>query len=103
MTLATTNFDWPLFGLGPSRANATSRSIGITAGRAARLHRHTVSLPGTVDSSPVYLHGVQIAGARRDVFVMTTTYGKTLALALLQMPIDRPPDLAAMLRPAANP
>jgi outer membrane protein assembly factor BamB len=77
---ASTNFDWPLFGLSPSRPDATSRSIGITAADAPRLQRHTVSLPGTVDSSPVYLHAASVAGGRHDVFVMTTTYGRTLAV-----------------------
>src|SRR3954452_6087883 len=77
---ASTNFDWPLFAISPSRPNATSRSIGITAANAPRLQRHTVSLPGTVDSSPVYLHGASVAGGRHDVFVMTTTYGRTLAV-----------------------
>jgi hypothetical protein len=37
-------------------------------------------LPGTVDSSPIYLHDVEVKGVRRDVFVMTTTYGLTVAL-----------------------
>jgi outer membrane protein assembly factor BamB len=46
----------------------------------ARLHRQRVRLPGTVDSAPIYLHHVRVAGARRDVFVMTTTYGRTLAV-----------------------
>ena len=77
---ASPNFDWPLFGLGPGRANATNRSIGITASNAAQLHRRTVALPGTVDSSPVYLHAVSVAGGRHDLFVMTTTYGRTLAV-----------------------
>ncbi|HYB22886.1 MAG TPA: PQQ-binding-like beta-propeller repeat protein, partial [Solirubrobacteraceae bacterium] len=40
----------------------------------------TVALPGTVDSSPIYLHEVSIAGATREVIVVTTTYGKTLAI-----------------------
>jgi hypothetical protein len=37
-------------------------------------------VPGTVDSTPIYLAGVHVAGARRDVFVATTTYGRTFAL-----------------------
>ena len=37
-------------------------------------------LPGTVDSSPIYLHGVAINGARHDAFFVTTTYGITLAI-----------------------
>jgi PQQ-like domain len=39
-----------------------------------------VALPGTVDSSPILLAGVQVGGARRDLLVMTTTYGRTLGL-----------------------
>jgi hypothetical protein len=74
------NFDWPTFDLTASRSGATSRATGITAANAARLVRRRVELPGTVDSSPIYLRGVQVAGARRDVFVMTTTYGRTLAV-----------------------
>ena len=36
--------------------------------------------PGTVDSSPIYLHGVTIDGAKHDAFFVTTTYGITLAI-----------------------
>lgn len=73
-------FDWPLFGLNPSRTNATNLPTGIDASNAGRLRRRVVALPGTVDSSPIYLHDVRVRGARRDIFVMTTTYGRTLAL-----------------------
>src|SRR5207302_9389196 len=31
-------------------------------------------------SSPVYLHAVKAGGATRDVFFVTTTYGKTEAI-----------------------
>jgi putative pyrroloquinoline-quinone binding quinoprotein len=37
-------------------------------------------LPGTVDSSPIYLHGVSIRGAAHGAFFVTTTYGITLAI-----------------------
>jgi hypothetical protein len=43
------------------------------------------------------LHDVLAGGASRSL--RTDTQGKTLALALLAMPIERPDDLAAMLRP----
>jgi hypothetical protein len=42
--------------------------------------RQQVRLPGTVDSSPIYLHGVSVRGATHDVFFVTTTYGITLAI-----------------------
>jgi outer membrane protein assembly factor BamB len=44
------------------------------------LRRRTVTLPGTVDSSPIALHAVNVSGRRRDVVVVTTTYGRTLAI-----------------------
>jgi hypothetical protein len=44
------------------------------------------------------LHDVLAGGASRSV--RSDTQGKTLALALLQMPIELPADHAAMLRPA---
>ena len=42
--------------------------------------RRTLRLPGTVDSSPIYLHNARVAGRIRDVFVATTSYGITLAI-----------------------
>ena len=39
-----------------------------------------MQLDGTVDSSPIYLHGVTVGGAVRDVFFVTTTYGRTEAV-----------------------
>ena len=39
-----------------------------------------MQLPGTVDSSPIYLHGALVDGATHNVVVVTTTYGKTLAI-----------------------
>jgi hypothetical protein len=72
--------DWPEFGLNPQRTDTTALSTGITASNVAHLHRIAVSLPGTVDSSPVYLHEAEVAGAVHSVVVVTTTYGKTIAL-----------------------
>ncbi len=39
-----------------------------------------MQLPGTVDSSAIYLHGVAIEGAAHDALFVTTTYGITLAI-----------------------
>jgi glucose dehydrogenase len=44
------------------------------------MRRQQVSLDGTVDASPIYLHGVTVNGAAHDVFFVTTTYGKTIAI-----------------------
>jgi hypothetical protein len=72
--------DWPEFGLDPQRSDVATGSTGITAANVAHLRRVRVALPGTVDSSPIYLHGVQVAGAAHDVILVTTTYGRTLAI-----------------------
>lgn len=72
--------DWPEFGLDPQRTDVSSRSTGITATNVTHLRHVTVNLPGTVDSSPVYLHAATVSGAVHSVVVVTTTYGKTLAL-----------------------
>ena len=71
---------WPEFGLDPQRSDASDLSSGITAANVGHLHRLHVALPGTVDSSPIYLHGVVVAGAARDVVIATTSYGRTLAI-----------------------
>ncbi len=72
--------DWSEFGLDPQRSDASPLSSGLAAADIARLRRVTVRLPGTVDSSPIYLHSESVAGAVHNVVVVTTSYGKTLAL-----------------------
>jgi outer membrane protein assembly factor BamB len=72
--------DWPEFGLNAQRGDATSQPTGITAAVVGGLSDRRVSLPGTVDSSPIYLHRVRIGSRSRDVVVVTTTYGRTVAL-----------------------
>jgi PQQ-like domain len=72
--------DWPEFGLDPQRSNVSEGATGITSTNVARLRRRAVTLPGTVDSSPIYLHGVLVGGAVHNVIVVTTTYGKTIAI-----------------------
>ena len=72
--------EWPEFGLDAQRYDATNRPTGITAANVGELSAQQISLPGTVDSSPIYLHGVSVAGARRDVIVITTSYGRTIAI-----------------------
>jgi outer membrane protein assembly factor BamB len=72
--------NWPEFGLNPQRTDASNATTAITAANVGHLRRLQIALPGTVDSSPIYLHGVTVAGAIRNVIVATTTYGKTLAI-----------------------
>jgi outer membrane protein assembly factor BamB len=72
--------DWPEFGLDPQRSDVSESSTGITSANVAHLRHLTVALPGTVDSSPIYLHQAPVGGTPHNVIVVTTTYGKTLAI-----------------------
>ena len=72
--------DWTRFGWNAGRSNASTDATGINAGNVATLQRQQVALDGTVDGSAIYLHGVEVNGALHDVFFVTTTYGKTLAI-----------------------
>ena len=71
--------DWPRFGYDAARHNAAPGS-GLTAANVGKLERLSVTLDGTVDSSPIYLHAVTVKAASHDVFFVTTTYGKTEAI-----------------------
>ncbi len=72
--------DWTRFGWDAARSSAPNVSMGITASNFGTLVRRQVTLDGTVDASAIYLHGVTALGKKRDVFFVTTTYGKTLAI-----------------------
>jgi len=72
--------DWARFGWDAGRSSATADETGITAANVGTMRRQQVTLDGTVDASPIYLHGVRVNGATHDVFFVTTTYGKTLAI-----------------------
>jgi hypothetical protein len=77
---ATGGNDWTRFGWNAVRTSAPTFSTGIAAGNVKSLRRQQVQLGGTADSSPIYLHAVQVKGATHDVFFVTTTYGKTDAI-----------------------
>jgi outer membrane protein assembly factor BamB len=72
--------DWGRFGYNAARQNAGPARTGITAANVGHLRRQRVRLDGTVDSSAIYLRGVPVKGARHDVFLVTTTFGKAIAL-----------------------
>src|SRR5712692_4627030 len=72
--------DWTRFGYDAARTSSGPARTGITAANLGRLRRQRVVLDGTVDSSPIYARSVHVAGRTRDVFVVTTTYGKTEAI-----------------------
>jgi outer membrane protein assembly factor BamB len=69
-----------MFGFDSARQNTGPASTGITSRNVGHLSRQQVQLPGTVDSTAIYLHGVTVGGKRHDTFFVTTTYGITLAV-----------------------
>jgi hypothetical protein len=77
---ATAGHDWTRFGWNAVRSSAPTFATGVTAPNVNSLKRQQVQLDGTADSSPIYLHAVQVGGATHDVFFVTTTYGKTVAI-----------------------
>ena len=79
-TLAASSHDGTRFGWDARRSNDDPNATGITAANVGSMTRQQVHLPGTVDSSAIYLHGVKVRGATHDAFFVTTTYGITLAI-----------------------
>jgi outer membrane protein assembly factor BamB len=72
--------DWTTFDFNAQRTGVGPAATGITAANVRTLTVRTVNLPGTVDSSAIQLHGARVRGRVRDVAVLTTTYGRTLAV-----------------------
>ncbi len=77
---AAIGHDWTQFGFDVGRSSVSTDPTGITADNITTLRRQQVTIDGTVDSSPIYLHAVSVNGSTHDVFFVTTTYGKTLAV-----------------------
>ncbi|HWK17434.1 MAG TPA: PQQ-binding-like beta-propeller repeat protein [Solirubrobacteraceae bacterium] len=72
--------DWTRFNYDAARSGVGPADTGIIAGDLGSLRRRVVRLDGTVDSSPIEVHAIRIGGHTRDVVVVTTTYGRTIAL-----------------------
>jgi outer membrane protein assembly factor BamB len=71
--------DWTTFDYDASRSGAGPVQTGITAANARGLGRRVVHIDGVADSAPIQVHGVRIHGGVRDVVVVTTTFGHTIA------------------------
>jgi hypothetical protein len=76
----TQGHDWTRFNWDVGRSGASTAPTGITAGNVGAMVRQQVTLDGTVDASPIYLSDVQVNAAAHDVFFVTTSYGKTIAV-----------------------
>jgi outer membrane protein assembly factor BamB len=72
--------DWTRFDFNAQRTGVGPARTGITRATLHTLRRRTINIDGTVDSSAIQLHAVRVRGRRRDVIIVTTTYGRTLAI-----------------------
>jgi outer membrane protein assembly factor BamB len=77
---ATSSSDWLQFGDNAQSTGVGPAASGISAANAGRLRLRQVRIGGIADSAAIALSGVVVHGARRDVIVVTTSYGKTIAL-----------------------
>jgi hypothetical protein len=73
---------WRTFDYNAQRTGVGPSDTGVTAADLGSLRRTVVRLPGTVDSAAVALSNVRVRGARHNIAIVTTSYGRTLALNL---------------------
>jgi outer membrane protein assembly factor BamB len=72
--------DWLGFDFDAQRSGVGPAAVGLGPHNVGGLRLRKVKLPGTVDSSAIALHGIVVHRRRHDLLVMTTTYGRTLAV-----------------------
>jgi len=73
--------NWLEFDYNPQRSGVGPADTGIDADDLGTLQTtRVVHVDGTVDASAVEASGVDVDGVSRDVIVVTTTYGKTIAI-----------------------
>ncbi len=77
---ASPDGDWTTFDYDAQRSGVGPSGTGISAGNAGQLRRRQVRIDGVADSSAIELHAVRLGGRSRDVVVLTTTYGRTIAI-----------------------
>lgn len=72
--------DWPTFGHDTRRSGVGPSEPGITVRNLRQLTLRQVSINGIADSSAIELPAIKVSGRRRDVVVVSTSYGKTIAI-----------------------
>ncbi len=72
--------DWTRFDFDAARTGVGPVNTGITAANLSSLRRRRVHVDGTVDSSPIELHAIPVNRRPHDLIILTTTYGRTIAL-----------------------
>ncbi len=75
-----TEGDWTRFDYNAQRSGVGPADTGLTSANLGRLRRRVVHIDGVADSSAIELHGVGVRGRKRDVAILTTTYGRTIAI-----------------------
>ncbi|HEY2654932.1 MAG TPA: PQQ-binding-like beta-propeller repeat protein [Solirubrobacteraceae bacterium] len=92
--------DWPTWGYDAERSGVGPSNTGITAANLRGLKRITVDVDQVVDAAPIELHAVPVEGRSRDVIVVTTIYGQTIAIDAAsgrKLWEYAPPDLHSLL------
>ena len=79
-TAAVPSGDWLRFNYDAQRSGVGPSDTGISARNVGQLQTRVVHLDGAVDSSAVELHGIRVNGRSRDVAIVTTTSGHTIAI-----------------------
>jgi PQQ-like domain len=77
---AITGSDWPTFNFDAQRSGVGPPATGITAANVKSLTTRRVHLDGIVDSAPIELHAITVRGRTHDVVIVTTSYGRTIAI-----------------------
>jgi hypothetical protein len=72
--------DWQRFGYDAQRSGVGPASTGVDRANLSSLQTRVVRISGVADSSAIELQGIPAGGRLRDVMVITTTYGETIAL-----------------------
>lgn len=72
--------DWQRFDYNAQRSGVGPSDTGINPADLGALRTRVVHIAGVADSSAIELHAIVIGGRARDVIVITTTYGRTLAI-----------------------
>lgn len=80
LSSAAASADWLQFGDDAQSSGVGPADTGITAANAGRLRLRQARIDGVADSAPVALHRVVVDGSRRDVIVVTTSYGRAIAI-----------------------
>lgn len=75
----TPDGDWTTFDYDAQRSGVGPARTGITAAAAPHLARRAIHIDGVADSAPIQLHALRVRGRVRDVAIVTTTYGRTIA------------------------